>query len=226
MPRTVAGATACRKAGNRLPGRDVSTDEVRTSRGSQPAPWARTSGGPDRWSIGARFPSPSSSPWQASSCSSSRRSSPRKAGRRSSSGRRWWASRRRSPAPPIRQSSAACRAAASRGGWTSARASSPDNGHLEIKVRGLVLASGANAGSNPVGVFRGLVSCLTTDASRRQRPNRRLPGHARGRRAPGGGNADIEADLNLPNPCIAPIVFVTSGGGVLVRSDRRLIAPR
>ena len=25
--------------------------------------------------------------------------------------------------------------------------------------------------------------------------------------------ADLEADLNLPNPCIAPIVFVTSGTG-------------
>jgi hypothetical protein len=29
----------------------------------------------------------------------------------------------------------------------------------------------------------------------------------------GGGNADIEADLSLPQPCIAPIVFVTSPGG-------------
>jgi hypothetical protein len=29
----------------------------------------------------------------------------------------------------------------------------------------------------------------------------------------GGGNAKIEADVSLPQPCIAPIVFVTSAGG-------------
>jgi hypothetical protein len=29
----------------------------------------------------------------------------------------------------------------------------------------------------------------------------------------GGGNAKIEADLALADPCIAPIVFVTSAGG-------------
>jgi hypothetical protein len=88
------------------------------------------------------------------------------------------------------------------------------NGHLEIKVRGLVLAAGANAGSNPVGVFRGLVSCLNDSAT---------PAVVNvstgdftattGPASAGGGNADIEADLNLPSPCIAPIVFVTSGGG-------------
>jgi len=34
-----------------------------------------------------------------------------------------------------------------------------------------------------------------------------------GAAAEGGGNADIEADLVLPQPCIAPIVFVTSPTG-------------
>lgn len=29
----------------------------------------------------------------------------------------------------------------------------------------------------------------------------------------GGGNAEIVADVALPQPCIAPIIFVTSGGG-------------
>lgn len=29
----------------------------------------------------------------------------------------------------------------------------------------------------------------------------------------GGGNAKIEADLALPQPCLAPIIFVTSPGG-------------
>ena len=87
------------------------------------------------------------------------------------------------------------------------------NGHLEIKVRGLVLASGANAGNNPVNAFRGLVSCLTDRCDRRQCPDGQHFPATTGLASAGGGNADIEADLNLPNPCIAPIVFVTSGGG-------------
>ena len=29
----------------------------------------------------------------------------------------------------------------------------------------------------------------------------------------GGGNAHIRADVSLPHPCIAPIVFVTSPAG-------------
>ena len=86
------------------------------------------------------------------------------------------------------------------------------NGHLEIKVRGLVLAAGDNAGTNPVGTFRGLVSCLTAQATVLNVPTGNFPAST-GAASAGGGNADIEADLNLPNPCIAPIVFVTSGGG-------------
>ena len=85
-------------------------------------------------------------------------------------------------------------------------------GHLEIKVRGLVLATGANAGNNPVGVFKGLVSCLTSDAAVVNTPTGEFPATT-GPASAGGGNADIEANLNLPSPCIAPIVFVTNAGG-------------
>jgi hypothetical protein len=85
-------------------------------------------------------------------------------------------------------------------------------GHLEIKVRGLVLASGANAGTNPVANFRGLVSCLTDTAAVVNVPTGNFPATT-GPASAGGGNADIEVDLDLPNPCIAPIVFVTSPGG-------------
>ena len=38
-------------------------------------------------------------------------------------------------------------------------------GHLEIEVQGLVLAAGPNAGSNPIGSFRAIVSCLKGDGS-------------------------------------------------------------
>jgi hypothetical protein len=82
------------------------------------------------------------------------------------------------------------------------------NGHLEITVQGLVLAS---TGSNPAATFRGLVSCVKSDGTFeniRTDPFSATTGPA----ALGGGNATIEADLVIPQPCIAPIVFVTSAG--------------
>ncbi len=82
------------------------------------------------------------------------------------------------------------------------------NGHLEISVQGLVLAAGANAGSNPVANFRGLVSCLKSDGSFENIPTDLFPATT-GPASSGGGNAVIEADLTLPQPCIAPIIFVT-----------------
>lgn len=98
--------------------------------------------------------------------------------------------------------------------WTlaSAKGELSTSGKLEITVTGLVLAAGANAGSNPVANFRGLVSCLTESATVVNVPTGDFPATT-GAATAGGGNAKIEATLDLPNPCIAPIVFVTSPGG-------------
>lgn len=86
------------------------------------------------------------------------------------------------------------------------------NGHLEISVQGLVLAAGANTGSNPSPTFRGLVSCVTETGSFQNILTEPFPATT-GPASAGGGNAEIVADLTLPQPCIAPIIFVTSGGG-------------
>jgi hypothetical protein len=86
------------------------------------------------------------------------------------------------------------------------------SGHLEIEVRGLVLAAGANAGTNPVASFRAIVSCLSSDAVVENVTTDPFPATTGGASA-GGGNASIEADLQLPQSCIAPIVFVTSPTG-------------
>jgi hypothetical protein len=86
------------------------------------------------------------------------------------------------------------------------------NGHLEIEVEGLVLAAGANAGKNPIASFRGLVSCVNADGTITNISTDPFPATT-GFAADGGGNATIEADLTLPQPCIAPIVFVTSPTG-------------
>jgi hypothetical protein len=98
--------------------------------------------------------------------------------------------------------------------WAIAEASGElsANGHLEISVQGLVLAAGANAGSNPVANFRGLVSCVKSDGTFANIPTDLFPATT-GPASEGGGNAKIEADVVLPQPCIAPIIFVTNPNG-------------
>jgi hypothetical protein len=98
--------------------------------------------------------------------------------------------------------------------WTlaSAKGELSPSGHLEVRVRGLVLAAGANTGSNPSATFRAIVSCLDASAAVVNRTTDPFPATT-GAATAGGGNADIEATLDLPDPCIAPIVFVTSAGG-------------
>jgi len=86
------------------------------------------------------------------------------------------------------------------------------NGKLEISVQGLVFADGPNKGRNTIPFFRGVVSCLTNDGSVANLSTEPFPATL-GAASSGGGNAEIEAMLNLPQPCIAPIVFVTSPGG-------------
>ncbi len=95
--------------------------------------------------------------------------------------------------------------------WTVGSASGEltVGGHLEIKVQGLVLAT---TGSNPSATFRGLVSCVKSDGSFERILTDPFPATT-GLASAGGGNAKIEANVSLPQPCIAPIIFVTSGGG-------------
>lgn len=84
------------------------------------------------------------------------------------------------------------------------------DGHLEVSVRGLVLAAGPNAGKNPITSFRAIVSCLSIDASGNPTAVNQMTDPFP---ATMTGDADIEAWVSLPHPCIAPIVFVTSPTG-------------
>ena len=86
------------------------------------------------------------------------------------------------------------------------------SGKLEIEVQGLVLAAGANTGSNPAATFRALVSCITSTGSVQNILTDPFPATT-GPAISGGGNARIEANVALPQPCIAPIIFVTNAGG-------------
>jgi hypothetical protein len=95
---------------------------------------------------------------------------------------------------------------------TSASGSLSSSGRLELRVRGLVLAAGANAGTNPISSFKAIVSCLTTGGAVSNVSTDAFPATT-GAALTGGGNANVEARLSLPSPCIAPIVFVTSPTG-------------
>jgi len=85
-------------------------------------------------------------------------------------------------------------------------------GSLKVEVEGLVLAA---THSNPIGLFKAIVSCQAIVAGAAQVVNVATGTFTAttGLASAGGGNADIEAQLTLPEPCIAPIVFVASGGG-------------
>jgi hypothetical protein len=86
------------------------------------------------------------------------------------------------------------------------------NGSLKVEVEGLVLAAGANTGSNPISSFRAMVSCVRSDGTFDNILTAAFPATT-GPASSGGGNADIETSVTLPQPCIAPIIFVTSPGG-------------
>ena len=98
--------------------------------------------------------------------------------------------------------------------WTiaSAQGELSTSGKLEIQVQGLVLAAGPNAGKNPIASFRAIVSCLKSDATPENVSTDPFPATT-GAASAGGGDAKIEANLTLPQPCIAPIIFVTSPTG-------------
>jgi hypothetical protein len=89
------------------------------------------------------------------------------------------------------------------------------DGRVEVKVRGLVLADDpvvppARRLTNPVAAFRVKVSCLTVDAAGLAATVNVTTGDFP---ATPAGDAEIEAAVELPVPCIAPIVFVTNSGG-------------
>ncbi|HEY3310684.1 MAG TPA: hypothetical protein VGK00_03495 [Anaerolineales bacterium] len=91
------------------------------------------------------------------------------------------------------------------------------NGNLEIVVMGLVIdpndpaaISRGLAGTNPSPNFKAIVSCLSRDASGNPTTENRSTGLFP---ASPTGDARIEATLSLPQPCIAPIIFVTSPTG-------------
>jgi hypothetical protein len=83
------------------------------------------------------------------------------------------------------------------------------SGELEVEVRGLVLLNGppvppALRGTNPISSFRAIVSCLTIVNGSPATTNVATGPFP----ATTTGDSDIEASVELPRPCFAPIIFV------------------
>lgn len=99
--------------------------------------------------------------------------------------------------------------------WTIAhnvRGKLQTNGRLKIHVHGLVFTDDPEVppelrGRNDETQFRGLVSCLTEEGENVVTKNVTSEGFS----ANESGDADIDATIELPQPCVAPIVFVLAG---------------
>jgi hypothetical protein len=91
-----------------------------------------------------------------------------------------------------------------------------EGGWLEVKVKGLVIdpndptaiARGL-AGTNPSASFLAVVSCQTAAGGVQNVTSDPFPATT----GLGGGDAETGQMLAIPDPCLAPIVFVTSPGG-------------
>lgn len=94
------------------------------------------------------------------------------------------------------------------GPWSVERAAGVvrSDGTISVRVRGLIIPA---LGINPVPSFRAVVSCRSIDSSGNasivNASTEVFP-------ATPSGDADIRAQVNLPSPCVAPVVFVTSSG--------------
>ena len=89
------------------------------------------------------------------------------------------------------------------------------DGHLLVRIRGLVLASHPSVpaslrGTNPFPAFRVVVSSLSAGPDGTATIANVSTGDFE---ASSSGNSDIEARVSLPQPCIAPIVLVTGPTG-------------
>jgi hypothetical protein len=79
------------------------------------------------------------------------------------------------------------------------------DGRLRIDVQGVIIPA---RGNNPISAFRGVVNCLTPDS-----PTNGVNLVTDPFPATTTGDSTIDAMVDLPETCVAPIVFVTNGTG-------------
>jgi hypothetical protein len=79
------------------------------------------------------------------------------------------------------------------------------DGRLHVEVQGLIIPA---RGNNPVSAFRGIVNCLTPES-----PTNGVNLVTDPFPATTTGDSTIDAMVDLPETCVAPIVLVTNGTG-------------
>jgi hypothetical protein len=91
----------------------------------------------------------------------------------------------------------------------SAKGTLTSSGRLSVSIKGLVFPAMDPVppdlqGINDEPAFRAIVSCLTVNGAAVEESNVMTQGFP----ATMSGNAKIKAQLTLPQPCVAPIVFI------------------
>ncbi|MGZ3789662.1 MAG: hypothetical protein ACXVLQ_14125 [Bacteriovorax sp.] len=95
----------------------------------------------------------------------------------------------------------------------SAKGSLSTNGTLKISVKGLVFSNDPSVppekrGTNDEAEFRGLVSCITEGDDGKITFVKIM---TKGFPATTTGNSEIEEQIQLPESCVAPIIFIMAG---------------
>jgi hypothetical protein len=86
-----------------------------------------------------------------------------------------------------------------------ARGHLKSSGELHLRTRGLVLPDPPFNFTNPLPDFRAIVSCQSIDASNNPTVVNVITDPYP---ADAAGNSDLKTTIALPQPCIAPIIFV------------------
>ncbi len=86
------------------------------------------------------------------------------------------------------------------------------SGLLKVEVEGLIVPESSGFGFNPAPFFRAAVSCITLDGVGNETVVNVFTqnGAEVMKGDPEDGDAKIVEKLMLPDPCIAPVIFVTS----------------
>jgi hypothetical protein len=87
----------------------------------------------------------------------------------------------------------------------SGRGTVDNQGEVEVRVRGLVIPVPPFNGTNPVPFFKATVSCITGEGVVNVSTGN-FPANTE-------GDSRIEGTVNLPHPCMHPIVFVVAPTG-------------
>ncbi|MEY2400616.1 MAG: hypothetical protein QOJ08_727 [Ilumatobacteraceae bacterium] len=86
-----------------------------------------------------------------------------------------------------------------------------ESGRVDVEFEGLVIAPSVgppNGGINPIGAMKVTVSCLSADAAGAPTTVNVSSETFQVDRA---GDAEARVHVDLPSPCIAPIVFIANG---------------